>query len=123
MSWPCAWTRPNAAARAREQARKEYENSALVQTIRKLVERNHGQWSGTAKEILEAGKLLTRRFIAESPKDVGVRVKKLENEMREFDGIVYERVKRGTSGALHYFCKENMQVQNEVQLDLSKQVA
>ena len=62
-------------------------------------------------------------FIAESPKDVGVRVKKLENEMREFDGIVYERVKRGTSGALHYFCKENMQVQNEVQLDLSKQVA
>ena len=107
----------------RLQDRKEYENSALVQTIRKLVERNHGSWSGTAKEILEAGKLLTRRFIAESPKDVGVRVKKLENEMREFDGIVYERVKRGTSGALHYFCKENMQVQNEVQLDLSKQVA
>ena len=120
----CRWQNlGDAEARAREQARKEYENSALVQTIRKLVERNHGQWSGTAKEILEAGKLLTRRFIAESPKDVGVRVKKLENEMREFDGIVYERVKRGTSGALHYFCKENMQVQNEVQLDLSKQVA
>ena len=120
----CRWQNlGDAEARAREQARKEYENSALVQTIRKLVERNHGSWSGTAKEILEAGKLLTRRFIAESPKDVGVRVKKLENEMREFDGIVYERVKRGTSGALHYFCKENMQVQNEVQLDLSKQVA
>lgn len=120
----CRWQNlGDAEARAREQARKEYENSALVQTIRKLVERNHGQWSGTAKEILEAGRLLTRRFIAESPKDVGVRVKKLENEMREFDGIVYERVKRGTSGALHYFCKENMQVQNEVQLDLSKQVA
>ena len=120
----CRWQNlGDAEARAREQARKEYENSALVQTIRKLVERNHGQWSGTAKEILEAGKLLTRRFIAESPKDVGVRVKKLENEMREFDGIVYERVKRGTSGALHYFCKENMQVQNEIQLDLSKQVA
>ena len=120
----CRWQNlGDAEARAREQARKEYENSALVQTIRKLVERNHGSWSGTAREILEAGKLLTRRFIAESPKDVGVRVKKLENEMREFDGIVYERVKRGTSGALHYFCKENMQVQNEVQLDLSKQVA
>ena len=120
----CRWQNlGDAETRAREQARKAYENSALVQTIRKLVERNHGSWSGTAKEILEAGKLLTRRFIAESPKDVGVRVKKLENEMREFDGIVYERVKRGTSGALHYFCKENMQVQNEVQLDLSKQVA
>ena len=90
---------------------------------KRQVERNHGSWSGTAKEILEAGRLLTRRFIAESPKDVGVRVKQLENEMREFDGIVYVRVKRGTSGALHYFCKENMQVQNEVQLDLSKQVA
>ena len=92
-----------------------------MQTIRKLVERNHGQWSGTAKEILEAGKLLTRRFIAESPKDVGVRVKKLENEMREFDGIVYERVKHGSGGARHYFCKNCEQ--SDAQLELEKRVA
>ena len=38
-------------------------------------------------------------------------------------GLFMREWKRGTSGALHYFCKENMQVQNEVQLDLSKQVA
>ena len=118
----CRWQNlGDAEARAREQARKEYENSALVQTIRKLVERNHGQWSGTAKEILEAGKLLTRRFIAESPKDVGVRVKKLENEMREFDGIVYERVKHGSGGARHHFCKNCEQ--SDAQLELEKRVA
>ena len=118
----CRWQNlGDAEARAREQARKEYENSALVQTIRKLVERNHGQWSGTAKEILEAGKILTRRFIAESPKDVGVRVKKLENEMREFDGIVYERVKHGSGGARHYFCKNCEQ--SDAQLELEKRVA
>ena len=85
----CRWQNlGDAEVRAREQARKEYENSALVQTIRKLVERNHGQWSGTAKEILEAGKLLTRRFIADAfGKDVGVRVK-LEVRKRKMRSLM-----------------------------------
>ena len=103
-----------AEARAREQARKEYENSALVQTIRKLVERNHGSWSGTAKEILEAGKLLTRRFIAESPQEVSNKLKNLESELLEFDGIEYNRIKRGNTGAKHHFQRNALQ--NESQL-------
>ena len=120
----CRWQNlGDAEARAREQARKEYENSALVQTIRKLVERNHGSWSGTAKEILEAGKLLTRRFIAESPKDVSAQLKSLSQDMREIDGIIYERVTRGTRGARHHFCKEVPQTQDGVPLCLDRQVA
>ena len=111
----CRWQNlGDAEARAREQARKEYENSALVQTIRKLVERNHGSWSGTAKEILEAGKLLTRRFIAESPQEVSNKLKNLESELLEFDGIEYNRIKRGNTGAKHHFQRNALQ--NESQL-------
>ena len=95
-----------AEARAREQARKEYENSALVQTIRKLVERNHGQWSGTAKEILEAGKLLTRRFIAETPQELSCQLREIRSQLMEMDNISYQKGKHGTAGAKHIFCKE-----------------
>lgn len=100
----------DANARAREQARREYENSALVQTIRKLVDRGHGQWSGSAQEILEAGKILTRRFIADNAKELGVRLRKLQPELLEFDGIMYEKVKRGaTGGAKHLFYRNAAQ--------------
>lgn len=119
----CRWQNlGDAETRAREQARKEYENSALVQTIRKLVDRGHGSWSGTAKEILEAGKLLTRRFIAETPKDVSRKLKELGPQMLEIDRIVYERVKRGDShGARHQFYKEA--VQSDMQIALTDKVA
>ena len=58
-----------------------------MQTIRKLVERNHGSWSGTAKEILEAGRLLTRRFIAENPRALTKQLNDLEGQLMEVDGI------------------------------------
>lgn len=103
----CRWQNlGDAEARAREQARKEYENSALVQTIRKLVERNHGQWSGTAKEILEAGKLLTRRFIAETPQELSCQLREIRSQLMEMDNISYQKGKHGTAGAKHIFCKE-----------------
>ena len=103
----CRWQNlGDAEARAREQARKEYENSALVQTIRKLVERNHGSWSGTAKEILEAGKLLTRRFIAETPRALTKQLTNLEGQLMEVDGIEFRRAKRGTGGGTYHFYKD-----------------
>ena len=103
----CRWQNlGDAEARAREQARKEYENSALVQTIRKLVERNHGQWSGTAKEILEAGRLLTRRFIAETPQELSCQLREIRSQLMEMDNISYQKGKHGTAGAKHIFCKE-----------------
>ena len=98
--------REAAEARAREQARKEYENSALVQTIRKLVERNHGQWSGTAKEILEAGKLLTRRFIAENPRALTKQLNDLEGQLMEVDGIEFRRAKNGSGGGIYILYKD-----------------
>ena len=119
----CRWQNlGNAETRAREQARQEYENSALVQTIRKLVDRGHGSWSGTAKEILDAGKLLTRRYIAEDARDVSRKLKTLKLQMHEIDGIVYESVKKsGTHSARHQFYKEV--AQDDVQIALADKVA
>ena len=77
-----------------------------MQTIRKLVERGHGQWSGTAKEILEAGKLLTRRFIAETPQELSCQLREIRSQLMEMDNISYQKGKHGTAGAKHIFCKE-----------------
>lgn len=103
----CRWQNlGDAETRAREQARKEYENSALVQTIRKLVERNHGSWSGTAQEILDAGRLLTRRFIAESPRGLTQKLNELDYQLMEVDGITHRRMKHGGGGGKHTFYKD-----------------
>ena len=44
---------------ARKRQREEYENSPIVQTIRKLVAQGGGTWSCTAQELLTDGKILT----------------------------------------------------------------
>lgn len=77
-----------------------------MQTIRKLVERNHGQWSGTAKEILEAGKLLTRRFIAENPRALTKQLNDLEGQLMEVDGIEFRRAKNGSGGGIYILYKD-----------------
>ena len=102
----CRWQNlGDAETRAREQARKEYENSALVQTIRKLVDRGHGSWSGTAQEILEAGRILTR-FIAENPRELSNQLKKLDMQLMRIDNISHRKSSCGTAGAKHIFYKE-----------------
>ena len=106
----CRWQNlGDAETRAREQARKEYENSALVQTIRKLVERSHGSWSGTAQEILEAGRLLTRRFIADSPRALTQKLNELNKQLMEVDGIIYKRTKNGSGGGAYHFYRDNVE--------------
>ena len=100
----CRWQNlGNADALAREQARRAYENSALVETIRRLVKANHGTWSGSAKDLMEAGKMLTHRFIAESPRALSNRLRMLEQDLKKYDNIVYEYVKRGECGGKHHF--------------------
>ncbi len=103
----CRWQNlGDAETRARELARKEYENSALEQTIRKLVERGHGSWSGTAQEILEAGKILTRRYIADTPHALGHKLKELDAQLLENDEIIHQYIKHGSGGRLHHFYKD-----------------
>ena len=103
----CRWQNlGDAETRAREQAREEYENSALVQTIRKLVERSHGSWNGTAREILEAGRLLTRRFIADSPRGLTQKLNELNKQLLEVDGIIYKRTKNGSGGGTYHFYRD-----------------
>ena len=106
----CRWQNlGDAETRAREQAREEYENSALVQTIRKLVERSHGSWNGTAREILEAGRLLTRRFIADSPRGLTQKLNELNKQLLEVDGIIYKRTKNGSGGGTYHFYRDSIE--------------
>ena len=86
--------------------RRVDDTTKLSVTGRELVERNHGQWSGTAKEILEAGKLLTRRFIAENPRALTKQLNDLEGQLMEVDGIEFRRAKNGSGGGIYILYKD-----------------
>ena len=92
----------DAAQIAEEQARQEYEQSPIVQTVRKLVQ--HGEWSGTMKELMEAGKLIAHTYLAESTRALSAKITALERPLYEYDHITHSRIsKHGNAGYKHRF--------------------
>lgn len=92
---------------ARKRQREEYENSPIVQTIRKLVAQGGGTWSCTAQELLTDGKILTHRNLAANPRALTTSLKELDPLLYSVDGIKYDRAKNGSGGGKHHFYKYN----------------
>ena len=88
---------------AEQTARAEYENSAIVQTIRKLLSQYPNGWSGSAQELLDAGKYLVHRSIAGTPRELSNRLKALDQLLLSTDGILHERDRNGSGGGKHHF--------------------
>lgn len=87
-----------------ERARLEYENSPIVQTIKKLLEQSPGhRWSGTMQELFDAGKHFAGTYLAENARGLSSKVKALEKPLFDRDGIVHEKAKNGSGGGKHYF--------------------
>ena len=70
-----------------------YENSAVVQTVKKLVERFDGHWEGSASEVIEASKYFQSRIFSDAQK-VGKAIKQFRIRL-ELDGISVREEKRG----------------------------
>lgn len=101
----------------RERARLEYENSPIVKTIRKLLEQSpEKRWDGTAKDLLESGKILAGTYIATTAQDLGYKLKALDSALFNNDQIIHSANTRGGAGKKHHFyysnftaCAENAQ--------------
>lgn len=87
---------------AEQQARMEYQESGLVRTIKKLLEHG-GEWTGTAQQLLDAGRFIARTSLADSARAVTNKLKGLDNLLLEYDGIAHERKGNGSGGGKHRF--------------------
>lgn len=88
---------------AQEQARQLYQASPIVKTIKKLLERSPEGWTGTAQQLLEAGRFIARTSLAVNARDLSAKLKELNRLLLEYDGIVYERKSNGSGGGKHTF--------------------
>lgn len=87
---------------AEQQARVEYQESRLVRTIKKLLEQG-GEWTGTAQQLLDAGRFIARTSLADSARALTNKLKGLDNLLLEYDGIAHERKGNGSGGGKHRF--------------------
>ncbi len=92
---------------AEQQARLEYQESPIVKTIKKLLEQSPEGWSGTAKQLLDAGRFIARVNLADSTQALTSKVKKLDQLLLENDNIIHERKKNGSGGGKHKFYYAN----------------
>ena len=86
---------------AEQQARREYQESPTVKTIKKLLEQSPGGWSGTAQQLLDAGTFIAHTRLATSARDLTGQLKKLDKLLFEYDNIIHERRGNGTGGGKH----------------------
>ena len=92
-----------------QRARQEYQGNPIVKTIKKLIEQMPGKrWDGTAKELLNAGKLIARTYIAPTATDLGHAIKKLDSPLFNYDGIIHTTSPNGNAGKIHHFYYSNV---------------
>lgn len=100
----CLWeSLGNADDFAEQQARREYADSPIVRTVKKLLERSPDGWSGTAQHLIDAGRFIAKTTLADSPRSLSSKLKDIGNLFFEYDGIVYEYKKNGSGGGKHKF--------------------
>ncbi len=88
---------------AEQQARREYQESPIVKTVKRLLEQSPEGWSGTAKELLEAGRFIARATLADSARALTSKLKGMDKLLLENDNIIHERRSNGSGGGRHDF--------------------
>lgn len=68
----------------------EYEQSPIIETIKKLVEQNNGRWEGSASDIKSASKYLSWE-IYDTPEKIGKLIRKYEG-LLYVDGIEFQDI-------------------------------
>ncbi len=94
----------DAAEASARRLRAEYEASPIVKTVRKLLEQSPGkEWTGTATQLMEAGKYITRQYLASSARALVNALNDLDASLLDMDGILHTTASNGTAGRRHTF--------------------
>lgn len=101
---------------AEQRAELEYQDSPIVQTIKKLLDQSpDGQWSGSMSELMNAGRYIARANLAPNSRKLTSEVAMLEPLLLDYDGITHSRTKNGSGGSKHCFsrCKPTVDTVGE----------
>ena len=89
---------------ARQEALSEYQISPIVKTIRAVLNESAGKrWSGSAKNLIEAGERIFKIPIAPSSQSLSSKLKGIKDLLNEQDKIVYTISPNGNAGYRHHF--------------------
>ena len=101
----CRWVNlGDAGALAAKRAMEEYEASPIVKTVRKLLSQSAaGEWTGTATQLMEAGKYIAGQYLAPSAKALTMTLRDFERSLFENDGIIHTTGSNGNAGKRHTF--------------------
>lgn len=87
-----------------QQNRLAYQDSPIVKTVLELLKQStDNRWTGTAQQLLEAGRYIARTSLADSTRSLSSKLKELDNLLMEYDGIAHERKSNGSGGGKHTF--------------------
>lgn len=88
----------------RKASEEAYRASPVVITIRELLRQSPtSTWTGSMKQLLEAGQLITGSWIEPTSEKLANTVKRLEPDLLAYDQILHDRANNGTGGKKHRF--------------------
>ncbi len=97
----------NAAVVEETRKRLAYARDPLVNTIKHLVNQNHGKWKGRTKEIIESSQYFKGCRLYGSPQKVGKQLQDRLKDMQEYDSIYHHSIDNGSASSIHVFELEN----------------
>ena len=110
----CQWTLLGTADEVAEREKRlKFLSSPVVKTIRALLnESPQKRWTGSAKEILQAGEKLLHLPIATSAQQLSKELKELKEQLYNNEKIVYRVSSNGNAGNRHHFYYEGYDPNN-----------
>lgn len=100
-----------------QREREAYDNDPIVQTIKSLLKES-GEWKGTAAELMAEGKRICKRPIAVSAQAIGYALRKLDEKLLDYDGIVHKYAPHGSAGKKHFFFFEDWTAEADLQEEI-----
>lgn len=96
--WEMVGTAEDIAA---QRARDEYDQSPIVETIKRLLKQGDGYWKGTITDIISACDIIFHRIPDETPQQISLLLNKWDIFL-QFDGINHD-IKRSGRNRWHIF--------------------
>ena len=88
----------------RKASEEAYRASPVVITIRELLRQSPtSTWTGSMKQLLEAGQIITGTWIEPTSEKLANTVKRLEPDLLAYDQILHDTGGNGTGGKKHRF--------------------
>ncbi len=89
-----------------QRLRDEYDQSPIVETIKRLLKQGNGHWKGTVTEVINACNVLLHHEVTETPQQVGVWLNKYDIFF-QLDGIDHD-VRITNKNRYHSFVVTNV---------------